>query len=108
MRLENIDLNNEFFESIKDTYPELSYSQIKDIIYGPWNYLKTIMESDTLEKVRLKYFGVFQVYPKRAKYQLDQLKVKLEKGKISIPEFNRIERMILKFLNNDTNKGDNP
>ena len=104
MRLENIDLVNEFFESIKENYPTLSYDQIREIIYGPWNYLKSIMESGTLEKIRLKYFGIFQVYPKRAKYQLSQLEIKHEKGTIGNREYYNLKAMIEKFLSKDENK----
>lgn len=80
MKLDNQQLISEFHESIKESYPDLSYEQLKEVVFGPWRYLRDEMESGTFEPVRFRYFGVFQVYPNRAKNILKNLEDKYSKG----------------------------
>ena len=102
MILENQDLLNEFFEKNKDKYPDISYEQFKDIVFGPWRFLKQEMENGNLETVRLKYFGTFVVYPRKASSELEKLKKRFEEGTIVHKEYFRLKAMIEKFLENES------
>lgn len=102
MKITNQDLINEFFEKYKNDYPNVSYDQFRDICFGPWRHLRRIMESGSLEEVRIKYFGTFLVYPKKAKAELEKIKKKFLDKTIYNKEYFRIKSMIEKFLDNES------
>jgi len=56
------------------------------------------MENGNLIPVRFKYFGVFQVYPGRAKGILEGMKKRFEQQKIEPELFFKYKEMIEKFL----------
>lgn len=57
---------NDFFDSIKDEFPSLTYDQVNDIIEkGVFYQAKKTVESGTLETVRIKYLGKLTVFPGR-------------------------------------------
>ena len=98
MKLENQDLLNEFFEKERASFPQVNYDQVKDIVSGPWNHLKKTMIDGELEEMRIKYFGNFIVYPKKAESSLAKLEVKYKEGVIVEKDYIRIKTMINKFL----------
>ena len=104
MRLENNELISEYYKSIKDKYPELSPERVRDICISPWLFLKHIMESGTLEEVRLKYFGVFYVCSSRAVRLLEDAKLRFSKQYMSPKQFFKIKTNIETFLKNENKK----
>lgn len=101
MKLDNQQLMSEFFEIIREEYPDLDYEQLKDVCFGPWRFLKDVMESGSLEPVRLKYFGVFQVHKGRANFLSYRLDKQLEENKLSQEQYDKHKTMINNFLNKD-------
>lgn len=105
MVLKNDVLIKEFIK-VKGYDEDFSSEQIKKIVFGPWRFLKHQMESGELESVRIKYFGLFKVYPTRAKGFLAELELRLKEGTINIKDYNRIKPMLEKFINKHKNKKD--
>lgn len=98
MRIEIADLINLYYRSIQKDYPELTFDQIKECIMGPWSYTKFIFESGSLDKIRLKYFGVFQVPPTRAKRLLEEAKYRFSKNYITPKQYFKIKSNIETYL----------
>ena len=92
-KFDNQDLMSEFYQEIKDKYPEVDYNQIKDILFGSWMNLKQEMESGDLRDVRFEFFGVFRVYEKRVAGSHKMNKIKLEKGIMPLDKFNHYSNM---------------
>lgn len=101
MKLNNADLMQEFYEQEKDKYPDVSFEQFKDICFGPWRFLKHEMESGRLPKVRLKYFGTFQVYPGRAKNMLRIINERFANNKIEDKQYYRLKEMLENYIGNE-------
>lgn len=102
MKLDTQELLNEFFEKEKDNFPNVSYDQFKNIVYGPWMHLKSIIEKGTLEEVRIKYFGNFLIYPKKVEAEEKKLEKKFEDKTISEKEYLRIKTMIKNFYESNS------
>jgi hypothetical protein len=80
--MDSEDLIREYWDSIKEKYPELSYEEVKEICHSPFVFLKDMMQREDLPEVRMKYLGVFRVYLNRAKYILDQLEQRKTSGSV--------------------------
>lgn len=104
MKLENQDLLNEFFEKERASFPQVNYDQVKDIVSGPWNHLKKTMIDGELEEMRIKYFGNFLVYPKKAESALARLEVRFKEGVVNEKEYSRLKTMIKKYLDESKSK----
>lgn len=104
MKLENQDLLNEFFEKERASFPQVNYDQVRDIVAGPWKHLQKTMVDSNLEEMRIKYFGNFIVYPKKAESALARLEVKFKEGAINEKEYTRIKSMINKYLDESKDK----
>ena len=100
-RLDTQQLLNEFFEKEKGNFPNVSYDQFRDIVYGPWMHLKKIMEEGSLDEIRIKYFGNFLVHTRKAQAELANIKKRFDAKTIMDKEYFRIKAMIEKFLNNE-------
>ena len=100
MRIEVNELVTEYFEKIKTTYPELSYDNIREIVLFPWYYVKKHIESGELDKIRIKYFGVFYVNKGRAERMLKEAQWRFDKGYISEKQYNKIKNNIETYLKN--------
>lgn len=98
MRLTNKELIDEFYVRIQEQYPHLSQEQVRDIVFGPWRYLKQGMESGDLPEMRMKYFGVFQVYKGRAVNMLASLEERFKEGQVDTLTYQRLTTMLKKYL----------
>ena len=103
-KIENQDLIKEYYEFIKDKYPDLTFEQLKEVVSSPFEMLKEEMASGELKTIRLKYLGTFLVYPKRVKAYLEHLKSKFKLNKVDRNEFFQAKSMIETFLENEENK----
>jgi len=86
------------FSGVNEKVQHLSIEQIKDIVHGPWRFLKKEMQNGELSSVRFKYFGIFKVHYGRARRLFFQLGVSLDKGLITFKDCIRFKKMIGKFL----------
>lgn len=98
MKLSNDELIQEFYEKVKDQYPDITVEELKEICHSPWRYMKYTMENGSLDSFRMKYFGIFQVRIKRAEMMLKNLKTRFEANKIDHKEYFRYKEMIEKYL----------
>jgi len=98
MRIEAIELFNMYYEIIKKDYPDLSYEELKEICYNPWKFLKYTMECGSLDRIRMKYFGVFYVPPGRARRLLEEAKYRFSKQYITPKQFFKIQTEIQEYL----------
>lgn len=101
MKLENQELLKEFYERVKDEYPDLSFHQVRACCSTPFEYTKQEIESGDLPTIRLKYFGTFLVYPKRAKSILTKLERQFKEQKITPKHYFAKKAIIDKFLENE-------
>ena len=77
------DLVEEFYEEIKNTYPDISLNEFRIICNSPFKFIKEVINRGVLKNVRLQYFGVFEVIPSRVKYSLKTLEENFKNNKIS-------------------------
>lgn len=70
MKILHPDLIEEYYESIKNDYPDLTKEQCNQICSAPFIEVRKAIESGEFSTGRLKYFGTFVVYPKRISYYL--------------------------------------
>ena len=95
----NQHLQDEFFALVKASYPTLTERQIEEITSFPFFKARESMESGTFPTIRLKYFGTFLVYPKRAVGILKNLTKALAKGRITQEEYDLKRTKIINYLN---------
>ena len=98
MKIENKELVDEFYESIKEDYPHYDLEQIRNVIYGPWRYVVSLMKRGDLPEIRIKYFGVFLVNKGTAIMQLKKLKKDFEEGKINHRHYFKLKKMFEEYL----------
>lgn len=98
MKIDNMELMSEFYEEIKEEYPDLSFDQLKDILFGPWRYLREQIESGFFPEVRFEYFGVFKVYPGRAKHLLTNLEERKNKGLITQEFYDKYRKLLINYI----------
>lgn len=98
MKLENKELQEEYYKEITDKYPGLTLEECKEICTAPWRFLKQEVESGELPEVRFKYFGTFQVYQGRAELMLYNLKQRFKLHKIDVKQYYKLKDMLEKHL----------
>lgn len=86
----------EYYNTIKEDYPELTLQECKLICSSPFKFTKEVMSRGLLRNVRLKYFARFEVSPSRVKYNKKQLQENYDNNVISQQRY--LDR--LKVLNN--------
>lgn len=88
------DLVEEFYEEIKNTYPDISLNEFRIICNSPFKFTKEVINRGTLKNVRLQYFGVFEVMPSRVKYSLKTLENNYKTGKITEERYNKRKEIL--------------
>ena len=58
------ELIQEFYDTVKDSYPKLSFNKINEACLFPYRYFKKRMSDDDIPDIRVKYLGSWQVYSK--------------------------------------------
>lgn len=93
----------EYYEDVKHLYPELNFKEFAEIAYTPWVYTRKHMGSGELHNIRLKYFGLFWVSPKRVKGNLKKLEERFAKGLIGEKRYGEIKIAINNYLQRNEN-----
>lgn len=91
------DLVEEFYEEIKNTYPDISLNEFRIICNSPFKFTKEVINRGTLKNVRLQYFGVFEVMPSRVKYSLKTLENNYKTGKITEERYNKRKEILERY-----------
>ena len=63
MRLLHPDLIQEYYDSIKESYPNLTLQQCNEVCSTPFIEVRKAIESGEFPTVRLKFFGTFTSLP---------------------------------------------
>jgi hypothetical protein len=90
----NEDLMQEFYLKIEKEYPQLPFSELKEILTAPWRQLKKLMESHNLPSMRFKYLGIFRVYPSKIKYSLDAIEKRRAENRIDENEYYTYKKLL--------------
>jgi hypothetical protein len=107
MRLLHPDLVQEYFDSIKDSHPELSLSQCNEIVSAPFVEVRKGIESGEFPTIRLKFFGTFVAYPKRVKFILTQYEKMFKEHRITPQNYFKKKEQLEKYLNKQDESKDN-
>ena len=96
--LKSPELLKEFYNEIKDEYPDLDIQQVTEVVNSPWKMLRKTMETGELDTIRFKYFGIFQVYTKRAEKMLTRSTKAFKDLKLEPVKYFKIKEILEKFL----------
>jgi hypothetical protein len=99
MKLTHSELIQEYFESIREQYPDLTLQQCDEICSAPFMEARKGIESGELPTIRLKFFGTFIAYPKRVKGILKNFERLFKNHKISPSNYFKKKEQLEKFLN---------
>lgn len=98
MKLLHPDLVHEYYEYVKQTYPHLTLEQINQICSAPFIEARKGIESGEFPTTRLKFFGTFVVYPKRAEYYLKVYEKMFKEHRITPVNYFKKKEQFEKFL----------
>jgi hypothetical protein len=104
MRLLHPDLIEEYYNSIKEQYPDLTLQQCNEVCSAPFIEVRKGIESGNLPTVRLKFFGTFIAYPKRVKGILKNLENLFKNHRVSPGVYFKKKEQLEKFLNKVKNE----
>lgn len=94
MKLTTKDLIKE----LSGNFPEYTEDQILDMVYGAWGFFKQEMESGSLNRIRIKYFGTFKVLVKRVLDRINTTEKKYKEGFITKEVYERRIKAMNDFL----------
>jgi hypothetical protein len=104
MIIDSSTLISNFHEMFKEQYSHISPSEMKMICTSEFDMLKEIMDSGSLEEVRLQYLFSAQVSASKVIKSLESLYKNRKASKISLPIFVKYQTMFLKFVNDNPKK----
>jgi hypothetical protein len=73
----------EYYETIKDKYPHLSFDDVQGICKTPGAFIKECIRGNHYPTVLVKYIGKFRVFGSKLKAQIKNEKAYLERGIIT-------------------------
>jgi hypothetical protein len=98
MKIDTPELIQEYYQKVKHLYPDVPYEEFKLACTTPFLFARKEMESGELKTIRLKFFGTFLVYPKRAKSMLEKMKSQFQELKLDAKVFFTKKAMLEKYL----------
>ena len=98
MRLSAEDCLREFSKTLPEEYKKITVTQLRDICFSPWSFLRKQFQSGYLPEIRFRYFGVFRVSEKKALFELSKAEIRYSKGLITGEEYYRIKTMVDNFI----------
>ena len=101
MKITHPDLIEEYYNRIKEIYPEITLEQCNEICSAPFIETRKGIESGELPTIRLKYFGTFVAYPKRVKAILKQYEKLFKNHKVTPNFYFKKKEMLEKYLNKE-------
>jgi hypothetical protein len=103
-RLDSKIAIEQYYDKVKHLYPHITFEQFKESCKGQFEYTAKQMASGELPVIRLKYFGTFLVYPKKAEASLRRINERFRFGKIDKNYYFRMREMLQNFLNRNESK----
>jgi nucleoid DNA-binding protein len=95
------DLIKEFYKENEEDLHGLSLKEVRDICIFPFKSIRKHIESGLLPSIRIMYLGVFQVYKKKAKSELSQLRKKHEEGHITTSQYEEYKNVLKTYLDGE-------
>lgn len=107
MKLLHPDLLDEYYNSIKDKYPDLTKGQCNEICSAPFIEVRKGIESGKFPNVRLQFFGTFVAYPKKLTYQLGVYTKMFKEQRINAINYFRKKELLETALKRKENESKN-
>lgn len=98
MKLEIEQLIDQFYEEVKEQFPDLSKESVKEMVYTPFKVVKTALQHDDLKVFKFQFFGTFYLPLKRAYFLLNNLEIAYEKGKVTKNIYNRLKKAYESYI----------
>lgn len=87
--IENDDLIKEYFETIKDQYPEITLDRLSRMLKAPFYFVRDQMSREDMPTIMFKYLGKFRTFSGKIKKLVDRNNKNLAFGHISVAEYER-------------------
>lgn len=87
MALEGRDLMEEYYNQVRDKYPDISFEKFVAVCRAPFLFFRKQMESPDFPLIHVKYFGKFVVWPGNAKKIIDLMGIFLRNGKLTQEQY---------------------
>lgn len=104
MSKEPVDFIIEYYESIKDDYPHLTFADIERVCRNNFRVIKSEMKNGTLRTIRLRYFGTFVVFRGRALGMLRKTEKMQKQGKVTEETYHYIHEIVGNYLKREHNE----
>jgi hypothetical protein len=98
MKLLHSELIQEYYNSIKEHYPDMSLQECNDICSSPFIQTKKAIESGEFPTIRLKFFGTFVATPKKLKGMLKTYEKMFKEHRITPVKYFKKKEMLEKSL----------
>lgn len=106
--LETNDTIKEYYNEVKDLYPDMSYEQFQDICKYPFRFFRSKIEQDDMPNIDIKYFGKFRVFAASIKGKLKELETSKHFNHISEENYEKykenLNSLLKKIEDYDNNK----
>jgi hypothetical protein len=104
MKLFSHDLIEEYYEKVKQEYPDITLKQVEDICQAPFVEVRAGIESGLLPTIRLKFFGTFLAYPKRVAAILKGYEVQFKEHRITPAFYFKKKELLENYLKKHKNE----
>lgn len=95
---------NEYFELIKEQYPNITLAQVNRICRTQFKLVKAEMESGNLRTIKIMYLGTFTVKRGRAIGMLRKTELYFRSGKINNEIRNYIQKIVKNYFKREYNE----
>src|SRR4051812_41464938 len=91
MRLQTKQVIVDLWKLERNNYPGMSYYEFAQICKTPVAYIKECMESPELPVLRIRYFGIFEVYTGKVENILRRLDNRFNRKRIGQEKYNKLK-----------------
>lgn len=87
--LETPDMIDEYWETIKDKYPNLTQRKVEVMVRGCFEFFRTCMGLPSMPIINIKYLGKLKVFPAKYRSLLKIIKRMHERGYKSTEDYEK-------------------
>jgi len=98
MKIDNPELQKEFYELVKRDYPTMTPEEIRECTSFQYQHTRNNIQGGKLPVIRLTYFGTFLVLRGRAEGTLVTMKRKFEELKMDGKDYFKYKNQLELFL----------
>lgn len=96
--LEHDKVIAEYYETIKDKYPNIDFERFRLICRSPFLYIKLCIKSLVMPIIHIKYLGTFKVFPPKLKGALYGLELAYIQGKCDKEYYDKQKEFLVSHL----------